>query len=127
MSATLLADVVMVVHWLLIIAVFAGIALGIKIRWFRPIEATVLLIAVVLWSLYGGCPLTFIEQHLRVMAGTPIPLASVGFIPYYLGQWFAISVSSHTINIITYGLVGIFLLLSFEWEFSYIRRRWFKK
>ena len=70
----------MIVHAVLILLVLLGVIASFKYKKLRPLEAGVLLSAVVIWSLYKGCPLTYIEDYFRSMSGLPIKLAEAGFI-----------------------------------------------
>lgn len=115
-----MADIVSISHALLIILVFIGIGVSVKVKRFRPIEAVLLLSAIVIWSLYGGCPLTTLEAYLRPELSEP--LLKQGFIPYYLNNFFNLSISGAMVEIITYILALTFLALSFEWELPIIRK-----
>jgi hypothetical protein len=111
MNYEIVADVLMIVHASLIVLIFLGILLSIKVRWFRPVESLILLTAVVTWSIYGGCPLTLAENYLRLQTTHPIPLAQVGFIPYYVRQWFGLEISNFTFIALTYAVALMFLVL----------------
>ena len=114
------ATIVMVVHAVLIGAVFLGILVGARFKRFRPIETFVLLAAIVIWSIYGGCPLTSLEDFLRIQAGPPLPISETGFIPFYAYEWLRISISNSQITAITYITAAIFLALSIEWLSPYV-------
>ena len=117
------ANIVALSHGLLILIVLGGIFLSIRIKRYRPIEALLLILAVIIWSLYGGCPLTTLENYLRTIAGSPAPmLVTDGFIPYYLIRFFDWRISGDTITILTYALVFVFLVLSIEWEIPILKR-----
>lgn len=109
------ANIVTIFHAGLIIFVFLGILLGLKIRWFRPIESLFLLTAVVVWSIFGGCPLTYLEHYLRLHTENPIPLSQTGFIPYYAYQWFGVQISNMALVILTYATAGLFLVVDVKW------------
>ena len=115
MNYLLIADLVMMIHALLIISVFFGIFISFKMKKFRPIESFILISAIVVWSLYNGCPLTYIEDHFRNLAGTPIDLLGQGFIPYYINHFFDTDITARNILTATYILSGLFLLLSIDW------------
>ncbi|OGM96346.1 MAG: hypothetical protein A3B86_04380 [Candidatus Yanofskybacteria bacterium RIFCSPHIGHO2_02_FULL_38_22b] len=118
----LLADALTAIHTILILSVFIGIFLSIRIKRFRPIEALVLLVAIVIWSLYEECPLTSAEVYLRNLSGQVTSLGEVGFIAYYLSIWFNLSIYPTTITFLTYVIAFIFLLLSIAWELPYLKR-----
>ena len=121
-----LADAVMIIHATLIFLVLAGILISIRYKRFRPMESIALLSAVLVWSLYGGCPATYLENHLRILAGQPLPLAEIGFIPFYFDKWFNLSVTDFQLTIATYITALIFFLISVEWVSPYINIEIFK-
>lgn len=120
MSYKLAADIVTVIHSILIFFVFISIGVSIFNKKFRPIEASILLIVIVLWSLYSGCPLTYFESYLRELSGFPLPsLINEGFIPHYLDKWLGLSITGKQIVIYTYFVAGLFFLLSIDWFYEY--------
>ena len=116
------ANIIMAVHGLLIFFVFLGIFVSIRIKRFRPIEALFLLTALVIWSLYGACPLTSIENHFRNQGSEVVPLLETGFIPYYINEWFSLDISNRAITIATYAIAAFFLVLTIEWEMPLIKK-----
>ena len=123
----LFANIIMVLHTTLIISVFVGLTLSFKYKKLRPFEAIFLLSAIVIWSIYGGCPLTMLENYLRNLSGDNILLTEVGFIPYYINTWFSYNMSGETVKYTTYLIATIFLVLSLDWEWPLIKklkRRW---
>lgn len=119
----LFANIITVIHSFLIIFVLAGILLSIRYKRFRLIESCILLLTILIWSLYGGCPLTYLENHLRIAAGAEIPLTKEGFIPYYVNSWFGIPISNDQLIIITYITASVFVLISIDWLSGYINIR----
>lgn len=115
-----LADLVMVIHTVLVLGVFIGIIVSVRYKRFRPIESFVLLSAIVIWSLYGGCPLTYLENYLRISAGSPLPLAEIGFIPFYINKWFSFSITGSQLTVATYTVGILFLFTSFEWMSPFV-------
>jgi hypothetical protein len=115
-----LANIVMVLHVVLILSVFVGIAISIRYKRFRPIESFILLSAILIWSLYGGCPLTYLENYLRVYSGYPIPILEAGFIPYYFDKWFNFHITAYQLTVATYTTALVFLLTSIEWVSPFI-------
>jgi Protein of Unknown function (DUF2784) len=115
-----LADIVMVFHAAMIVSVFLGILFSVRYKRFRPLESIILLSAIVIWSLYGGCPLTYAENYLRISAGNPLPLVDVGFISFYLNNWFGLMMTDHTVVLITYVIVAVFFAISIEWLSPYL-------
>ncbi len=120
MNYALLANIVTVLHTILIVGVLVGILISVRYKRFRPIEAAVLLGAVIIWSLYGGCPLTYLENFLRTLSGYPLPLIETGFIPYYFSSWLGWSITNSQLTIATYVTAVIFLLVSIKWASPYI-------
>lgn len=115
-----LANIVMAFHAILIFSVLIGILISVRYKKFRPLESAFLLCAVLIWSLYGGCPLTFLESFLRSSAGYPLPLLEVGFIPYYLNSWFNLSITIYQLTIATWITAFLFLFTSIEWMSPYV-------
>ena len=115
MSYKLLADIVTIFHTFLIIFILAGILFSLKFRWFRPVESFLLLTAIVIWSIFSGCPLTLLENYLRSYTNNPIPLTSIGFIPYYLYHWFGFHFSDLQITMATYFIALLFFFIDIEW------------
>jgi len=58
---------------------------------------------------------------LREQGGSPIPLIPIGFIPYYLQEWFELGLSGRSIEIMTYAVAGAFALLTVEWEWPFFK------
>jgi len=110
----ILADIVTATHVLLIVGVFVGIAISIKFKWFRPVESFILLIMIVIWSLYSGCPLTYLEDSLRIKAFAPNPITEIGFITYYTKTWFGTAVSEQVVITVTYFIAALFFLFTLE-------------
>src|SRR3989344_9192662 len=115
-----LANFVMIVHAVMVVAVLAGILISLLYKTFRPMESMFLLVVVVLWSLYEGCPLTFLENNLRVLGEKPLPLLENGFIPFYVNEWFGIPITNYQITVATYITATLFFLISIEWFSPYI-------
>lgn len=105
----LLADVVMVLHAAIIVSLAIGVGVSIFVKRFRPIEAGALLSVIIAWSLSGGCPLTVFENYLRLHTAHPIPLARIGFIPYYTHQWLGFTASDPAIKMAAYASTIILL------------------
>ncbi|MHB1330829.1 MAG: DUF2784 family protein, partial [Minisyncoccota bacterium] len=69
MSAATLANITAITHITTIVLVIVGLLVSFRYKRFRPWEAGILISIVILWSYYGNCPLTIIEQHYRDLAG----------------------------------------------------------
>lgn len=110
----------MAIHASLIILVLIGILISVRYKKYRPIESSLLLSAVIIWSIYGGCPLTYLENYLRVKSGESIPILKDGFISYYIEKIFSLNIPDKIIVITTYLVCIIFLLISIEWITPYV-------
>lgn len=116
----MLADVVTFIHVASIVLVLAGIPLSVEHKKLRPFEIILLLGTIFLWSLYGNCPFTILEAHLRGGA-VGAALLQKGFIPYYLGT-FGLAVNSKLVHLTIYTIAIIFLILCAEWEWPAFKR-----
>ncbi len=83
MSYLLIANLLTIIHAALMLFVFIGIFLSVRIKRFRPVETLLLLTIIVIWSLYRECPLTTAEAYLQNQAGQYTSLNQIGFIAYY--------------------------------------------
>ena len=115
MKYALLADTTALVHLTTIVAVLVGLLISFRYKRFRPWEALILIVVVILWSYYGNCPFTILEQHFRDLAGQNTNLTSVGFIPYYAAKLFDVSFSSRFVQRFTFFTGGAFFAASIEW------------
>ncbi len=115
----LLADTTAVVHFIIIMGVVIGLLASFRYRRFRPWEAGALISVIVLWSYYGNCPLTILEQYWREMAGQTPNLTSVGFLPYYAHKFLSIEISSKLIQRSTFFIGGVIFTASIEWLSPY--------
>ncbi len=115
-----LANIIMILHFILICGVLIGILVSIRYKRFRPIESIILLSAIIIWSLYDGCPLTYLENFLRIKAGLPIELLHAGFIPFYIKNIFGWTISKYELTITTYIVAFVFFLLSVDFINPYI-------
>ncbi|MDP2641797.1 MAG: DUF2784 family protein [bacterium] len=133
MNYTFLADATAVTHFTIIVAVIVGLLVSFRYKRFRPWEALALVSIVVLWSYYGNCPLTIVEEKLRVLAGTPTGITNIGFLPFYANKLLGISFTSSLIQRTTFFTGGAFFAASIEWLSPYFHfhlfhfRRTFRK
>lgn len=126
MNYAILANATALTHITIVVAVLGGLLICYRHKRFRPWEAGTLLIVVVLWSYYGNCPLTIVEQHFRELAGQNVNLTSIGFLPYYANKLLNISLESRTIIRSTYFMGGMFFLASIEWVSPFVNFEIFK-
>ena len=128
-----LADTTATVHFIIIVAVIVGLLVSFRYRRFRPWEAGALLAIVVLWSYYGNCPLTILEEKLRILAGAPTGITNTGFLPFYAQKLLGIGISSRIVQRTTFFTGGAIFTASFEWLAPYFHfhlfsvRRMFRK
>ena len=121
-----LANTIAVVHFITIIAVIVGLLACFRYKRFRPLEAGVLILIVVLWSYYGNCPLTILEEKLRVLAGKPSGITDIGFLPFYADKLFGISITSKIVQRSTFFTGGAIFTASLEWLSPYMHMEIFK-
>ena len=126
MNYNILADATAITHITIVFIVLIGILVSIRYKRFRPWESLALVIIVLLWSVYGNCPLTIIEEHFRRLAGDPTYITSVGFLPFYAHKLLGVSLMSSTVVKSTYFFGGIFTLASVEGLSPYINMELFK-
>src|SRR3990167_3062020 len=119
MNYDLFANTTAVVHFTTIVAVIVGLLVCFRYKRFRPWEAGALITIVVLWSYYGNCPLTILEQYWRELAGQDANLTSVGFLPYYADKLLGIGLSSRLIQRSTFFTGGAIFAASIEWLSPY--------
>jgi hypothetical protein len=115
MNYNFLADATAATHFAIILAVFVGLFISFRYKRFRPWEAGALIIIVVLWSYYGNCPLTIVEEYFRTLAGNPTGITDVGFLPYYANKLLGIELSSRMVQRTTFFTGGMLFAGSLEW------------
>jgi hypothetical protein len=87
-------------------------------KWPRPFAAALICSAVVLWQLWGGCPLTMAENKLRVREGKQIIPPEEGFIKDVLDRW-GIPVWGKAIAAALHGIgIGLCSWWGIEWLMS---------
>lgn len=109
------ADATAVSHATIIIAVIVGLLISFRYKRFRPWEAGALILIVVLWSYYGNCPLTILEEKLRILAGNPSGITDVGFTSFYMNKLFGIEFTSRMVQRTTFFTGGAIFAASIEW------------
>ncbi len=120
MNNIVLANVVVAVHATLIFSVLVGILISVRYKRFRPLETFALIAFILIWSLYGACPLTNLEDYLRGGPPSATSLTNTGFIPYYLRDLFGIELPRRFVVNSIYATGAIFFLISIEWLSPYI-------
>ena len=113
------ADLVAGTHFSIIVLVILGLLVCFRYKRFRPWEAGALLLIVVLWSYYGNCPLTILEEKLRTMAGAPSDITNIGFLSFYANKLLGIGISSRVVQRTTFFTGGAIFTASFEWLAPY--------
>ena len=119
MKYEFLANLTAITHISSIILVIIGLLVCFRYKRFRPWEAGILIVVIVLWSYYGNCPLTILEQYFRDLAGQNSNLTSVGFLPYYANKLLSFSLSSSTVQKFTFFTGGTIFAASIEWLSPY--------
>jgi len=119
MSYGFLANATAVTHFTAIVAVIVGLLVSFRYKRFRPWEAGILLVVVVLWSYYGNCPLTILEEKFRTLAGSPSGITNIGFLPYYANKLMNVSLTSQTVQRFTFFTGGTIFAASLEWLSPY--------
>src|SRR3989344_4970476 len=120
MSYGFLANATAVTHFTAIVAVIVGLLVSFRYKRFRPWEAGILLFVVVLWSYYGNCPLTILEERFRILAGTPSGITNIGFLPFYAHKLLNIHFSSRLVQRTTFFMGGTIFTASIEWLSPYV-------
>jgi hypothetical protein len=119
----LLANIVMVIHAGIMVGIVVGMGVCVRVKRYRPIQAGILLSLAVIWYAWGNCPLTDIENYLRLQTAHPIPLSQIGFIPYYTQHWFGFTVADNPIKILVYTSTAILCGLVFKERYYRQKRR----
>ena len=125
MNYAALANATAVTHFSAIVLVVIGLLVCFRLKRFRPWEAGILVGVVILWSYYGNCPLTILEQYFRDAAGHDSNLTSVGFLPYYANKFLDISLSSRLVQKFTFFTGGAIFAASIEWFSPYFHFNFF--
>jgi hypothetical protein len=115
MNYSFWADATAVTHFTIIVALIVGLLISFRYKRFRPWEAGILIATVLLWSYYGNCPLTIVEEKLRILAGKPSGITNIGFLPYYSNKLLGISFSSLLVQRTTFFTGGALFAASIEW------------
>src|SRR3989344_8776761 len=115
MNYDLFANTTAVVHFTTIVAVIVGLLVCFRYKRFRPWEAGALITIVVLWSYYGNCPLTILEEKLRTLAGNPTGITNIGLTPFYANKLLGVSFTSRMVQQTTFFTGGALFAASIEW------------
>lgn len=113
------ADMTAGVHFGIIVAVILGLLVSFRYKRFRPWEAGALISIVVLWSYYGNCPLTILEEKLRILAEAPSGITEVGFLPFYANKFLGVALTSRVVQRTTFFTGGAIFTASLEWLAPY--------
>ncbi|MBX4181680.1 DUF2784 family protein [Candidatus Parcubacteria bacterium] len=120
------ADATAVLHFATLLAVILGLLLCFRYKRFRPLEAGVFILIILVWSYYGNCPLTILEEHLRKLAGNPTGITNVGFIPFYARKLLDVNIPSRVVQQSTFFTGGMIFLGSMEWLSPFFHMEIFK-
>jgi hypothetical protein len=114
------ADMTAGVHAAIIAAVILGLLVSFRYKRFRPWEAGALISIVVLWSYYGNCPLTILEEKLRILAGAPSGITEIGFLPFYSNKLLGVAITSRVVQRTTFFTGGAIFSASLGWLAPYL-------
>ena len=126
MNYAFLANATAVTHAIVILVTILGLLISFRYKRFRPWEAGIIIITILLWSYYGNCPLAMLEQYLREMAGQTTNITSVGFTSYYAQKLLNIEISSRIVQRTTFFTGGALFAASIEWLSPYMHMEIFK-
>lgn len=126
MNFDFLANLTAGTHVFFTFAVIVGLLISFRYRRFRPWEAGLLIAIFVLWSYYGNCPLTILEQWLREKAGQHVNLTAIGFTTYYTQKFLGYAVPSRIVQNSTFFSGATFFGASIEWFAPFFHREVFK-
>lgn len=111
----ILADGVVLIHFLWILFLVFGAFWGVRNRAARIFHISGLIFAVVIQLIDWYCPLTYLEAWLRSKQSLS-PSSPSSFIIYYVEKMVYIELSRFTISVLTFFLCGFCALL-------YLRKR----
>ncbi|MDO8565431.1 MAG: DUF2784 family protein [bacterium] len=109
-----LADATAVTHFTILVVVIIGLLVSFRYKRFRPWEAGIVIVIVVLWSYLGNCPLAILEQYFRDMAGQNVDINGTGFTTYYAEKLFGVDLPSRVIQRTTFFTAGVLFAGSIE-------------
>ncbi len=106
MPYKLLADVVMVFHWVWIIILFVCLCFLLQRKKFHPAYGAILTMTAIGQVIWEECPFLTLEKYLRSQYDSPQNYGD-SFIVYWLHEWFDVDMSP---LVITYSLWGIVII-----------------
>ena len=106
MRSDVLADGVVVIHFLWIIFLIVGGFWGRRIRWVRHVHIPALGLAFIVELFDWYCPLTHLEVWLRKRGDARLDYAG-SFIAHYLGRLVYLDVDRRVIVLLTLLLCGV--------------------
>ena len=110
MPYRLLADAVVVLHFIWIMVLLGGIWFSLKYKRYRPIHLTVTLTTIVSQLIWLGCPLVALEETLRRQYD-PTRKYAGSFTVYYLHHYFGVEVPPLAI-IASLGIIAIIAIFT---------------
>jgi hypothetical protein len=108
------ANVTAITHITILVAVVIGLLLCFRYKRFRPWEAGIVIVIVLLWSYLGNCPLAILEQYLRNLAGQNVNIDAVGFTSYYASKLLGWDIPSRIVQRYTFFTAGVLFAGSIE-------------
>ena len=100
----ILADIILICHFLWILSLIFGVLLGIRIKWVRIVHLSALGFSILLQINGWICPLTHLEFWLRRKAGYDY---HGGFIEYYVKKLVYLEVKPEIILAATIVVVAV--------------------
>lgn len=105
MTYKILADIVVVIHFLWIVFLIFGVFLGVRRKAVKIFHISGLIFAFVIQIFDWHCPLTYLEVWLRAKHDPALAYAG-SFIPHYLEKIVYIELPRYTVFILTIILCG---------------------
>jgi hypothetical protein len=106
------ANVTLWFHWVWVAILLFGFVAQSALEWYKPIHLVVLSTTICGQILFGGCPLTILENAFR-RKYDPLKTYSGGFTIHYIQKHFGVEVSPWTISVIFIGIFIISMIILF--------------
>ena len=101
-------EIVLGFHIIQFVVVFTAAVFSLWLVELRYFVAVAGISGMLMWhpKLMDGCPMTWLEDHLRVTGGEKTNLKNAGFIRYYAKAWFGIEFQDKTYTTAVYVLTA---------------------
>lgn len=108
----ILADFVFGFHLVWIALLLGGTILSINYKWYRRYHAAALAGTIVSQLIFLGCPLTALEDALRMQYDPKVKFSVSGsFVCHYLKEYFGFQISPKYITLALAGIIAISALI----------------